>query len=104
MRSFRRCLRSIPRPRTRRNRSVRRSPSSRSPSPRTSRSASTMFALQKILTEHKDEKRRLRALWAFDCIASDLGKKGKSYLDFALEDKSPEVRAWAVQLTAECGF
>src|SRR5581483_4091431 len=55
--------------------------------------------LQAILTEHKDETRRLRALWACHALVGDwLMQGGKSHLDVAREDPSPYVRAWAIQL------
>jgi putative membrane-bound dehydrogenase-like protein len=59
-------------------------------------------ALMAIMLKHKDGTRRLRALWAYHGMGAELPfKGGKSYIDFALEDKSPYVRAWAIQLGAE---
>jgi putative membrane-bound dehydrogenase-like protein len=57
-------------------------------------------ALTTILQTHKDEKRRLRALWALhvnDKVINDNTLK-------ALDDPSEQVRAWTVRLMLEDGL
>ena len=53
--------------------------------------------LEKLLTTHDDETRRLRALWALHVT----GGLTMPRLERALSDASPYVRGWAVQLAAE---
>jgi putative membrane-bound dehydrogenase-like protein len=56
-------------------------------------------ALEKIAFEHKDETRRLRALWALHVtngLTEDRIMKG-------LADSGPFVRAWTIQLAVESG-
>ncbi len=60
-----------------------------------------LAALHHLLTEDRDELRRLRALWACHALAGGTRFEGKSYLDVAMKDRSPWVRAWAIQLAAE---
>src|SRR5207253_772371 len=47
--------------------------------------------------EHKDETRRLRALWALHAI----GRFDANIAEEALKDSSPAVRGWAVQIALE---
>jgi putative heme-binding domain-containing protein len=62
--------------------------------------------LSKAMSNDKDDKRRLRALWAYNAILGDtteINLRGKNWLDIALRDKSPYVRAWAIQLSMQKG-
>src|SRR5262245_51627752 len=64
-------------------------------------------ALEKIQKEHKDDTKRLRAMWAYHvCCPNSLKELGTGaddpyFLDIAMRDESPAVRAWAVQLFTE---
>jgi putative membrane-bound dehydrogenase-like protein len=63
-----------------------------------SNSTEVKVALERILKEHKDDTRRLRALWAFHAIqGSGYNKATGHFIDIALADESPMVRAWAIQ-------
>ncbi len=73
---------------------------------RTSTNAKVSAAIRKILVEHKGETRRLRALWAYHVQLGEIEEIRRSaptYLDHAMDDKSPIVRAWAIQLAAQHG-
>jgi putative membrane-bound dehydrogenase-like protein len=59
-------------------------------------SAAVRDALTKIATEHKDESRRLRGLWALHVT----GGLPESVVNAAFRDPSEHVRAWDVLLTA----
>jgi putative membrane-bound dehydrogenase-like protein len=59
----------------------------------------TAGALRKILNEHPDVTRRLRALWALHCIGA-----AKNDLLAKLADPSEYVRAWAIRLALEAGM
>src|SRR5262245_46298640 len=65
-------------------------------------------ALRKILQEEKDETRRLRALWACHAYLGEFfeisAPRSPSSLEIAMKDKSPYVRAWAVQLELDKDF
>jgi len=54
-------------------------------------------ALTKIALEHADETRRLRGLWALHASGSLDGSLTRKFLD----DQSPYVRAWAIQLDGD---
>jgi putative membrane-bound dehydrogenase-like protein len=65
--------------------------------------------LSRIASEHPDDRRRLRALWALhglsssmykNGIMSDSGLKEPNVLK-ALSDPSPHVRAWVIQLALD---
>jgi putative membrane-bound dehydrogenase-like protein len=59
-------------------------------------SAAVRDALTKIATEHKDENRRLRGLWALHVT----GGLPESVVNAAFRDPSEHIRAWDVLLTA----
>ncbi|MCI0680860.1 MAG: DUF1080 domain-containing protein [Gemmataceae bacterium] len=54
-------------------------------------------ALEKIATTHKDETRRLRALWALHVI----GGFGFDEIEKTLTDANEFVRAWTIQLAVD---
>src|SRR5262249_17461923 len=56
-------------------------------------------ALVKVLTDNEDAGRRLRALWALHVT----GGLGEELVLKLLDDREPDVRAWAVQLACENG-
>jgi putative membrane-bound dehydrogenase-like protein len=56
--------------------------------------------LAKILAEHQDATRRLRALWALHATGGTTAEK----LLPVLEDESEYVRAWTLQLLGELGI
>ncbi|HYV34839.1 MAG TPA: PVC-type heme-binding CxxCH protein, partial [Gemmataceae bacterium] len=61
-------------------------------------------ALNKLLTQEKDDKIRLRALWAWYANLGDLpevGPKGTTTLEVAMKDPSPHMRGWAIRLAAQ---
>jgi putative membrane-bound dehydrogenase-like protein len=68
----------------------------------------TIAPLWKILTENKEEKNRLRALWAYHAtldeevgpIAISSNSRAQVYAN-ALESGNPATRAWAVRLFCE---
>jgi putative membrane-bound dehydrogenase-like protein len=45
--------------------------------------------------EHKDPVMRLRGLWALHCT----GRLAPLYINWALKDENPHIRAWAIRLT-----
>ncbi|HEV7281068.1 MAG TPA: PVC-type heme-binding CxxCH protein [Pirellulaceae bacterium] len=51
-----------------------------------------------IATNHPDETRRLRAMWAIHACA---GEEDRQLLEKATSDPSPFVRAWAIRLKCE---
>jgi putative membrane-bound dehydrogenase-like protein len=61
--------------------------------------------LRSILEQNKDETRRLRALWTYHGIRGEFGEVAivgeRTCLEIALADKTPIVRAWAIQLETE---
>ena len=57
----------------------------------------TLGGLRKILDEHEDPARRLRALWTLQLV----GGLGDVMLAPLLNDKAEYIRAWAIQLIAE---
>ncbi|QEL16099.1 PVC-type heme-binding CxxCH protein [Limnoglobus roseus] len=56
--------------------------------------------LAKLAFEDADEQNRLRGLWALHSVAGGLTHDWELK---ALRDKSPHVRAWAIQLIAQAG-
>jgi putative membrane-bound dehydrogenase-like protein len=61
-------------------------------------------AIRKILEQHKDEAKRLRALWAYHAYLGDdqtIRMALPTFMDTAVADKSPIVRAWGIQLASE---
>ncbi|MEX2188083.1 MAG: PVC-type heme-binding CxxCH protein [Pirellulales bacterium] len=71
--------------------------------------ANAINALVLIAAKHKDETRRLRALWSLHAIETStqtrLGERTEvlteEVLETALADASPAVRGWAIQLWAD---
>ena len=57
----------------------------------------TLGGLRKILDDHEDPARRLRALWTLQLV----GGLGDVMLAPLLNDEAEYVRAWAIQLIAE---
>jgi putative membrane-bound dehydrogenase-like protein len=63
-------------------------------------------ALQKMLRDHKEPTRRLRALWTLHAYLGKTehaggGGASLSLLNNARRDESPHLRAWTVQLSSE---
>jgi putative membrane-bound dehydrogenase-like protein len=54
-------------------------------------------SLKKIALENSDDTRRLRGLWALHAVGALDGELTRKFLD----DKSPYVRAWAIQLDGD---
>lgn len=66
---------------------------------RTAVALDTHNTLAKVALEHKDQTRRLRAMWALHVT----GVLGEGILLKSLADQSPHVRAWSIQLALETG-
>ncbi|MFO0926189.1 MAG: PVC-type heme-binding CxxCH protein [Gemmataceae bacterium] len=56
-------------------------------------------ALERIAVEHRDDTRRLRALWSLHVTGGLTAER----LSNVLSDRSAHVRAWAIQLALETG-
>jgi putative membrane-bound dehydrogenase-like protein len=61
-------------------------------------------ALEKLVTDSKDERLKARGLWLLGKIAAAKSPKGMKYVELAIKDQSPDIRILGLRLARQLGL